>query len=297
MMARARESVDARSTESVVQTLLPILRQFCLSEYGIALGGSLAKGIGDAQSDLDLYLFTERVLPKDRRGELVEQAVGPGAQVVSWGRDEPFEQGGTDFWYGGYKVEVWLRNSRLVEETIAACRDGNIRRDWVRWTVMGFFNYVVLSDVHVMEIVQDPHGILADWKRDVGVYPDPLRQAIVDRFLPEAKFWPDNFHYHTAIERADVIYICGIVQQVLQALIQVVFALNDMYFPGEKKLAETLGQLSIQPCDFVRRVQDLLYPGRAVSVEDLWEQRRELVSLVAEVEQLWETRVVHVSKG
>ena len=56
MMVGAEGAVDARSTEPVVQALLPLLQQFCLSEYGIALGGSLAKGIGDAQSDLDLYL-------------------------------------------------------------------------------------------------------------------------------------------------------------------------------------------------------------------------------------------------
>lgn len=272
-----------------VQDLLPLLRAWVpdgQAKSGIALGGSYAKGIGDDQSDVDLYLFAEKVLPGAQRSQMIVEHLGPQAEVVSWGQDEPFEQGGTDFWHHGRKVEVWLRNSSRVEVTIAACCRGEIRRDWVRWTVQGFFNYVVLSDVHVMQVVDDPQGLLAGWKAAIASYPAPLREAILARFLPEAHFWPQNFHYRTAIARADVIYTTGIVQQTIQALIQVLFALNRVYFPGEKKLAQTLDHLPLKPPALVQRVQALLYPGRPVSVGDLEAQRLELVALLDEIEQL-----------
>ena len=51
----------------IVAGLLPLLRQFCSGDYGLALGGSYAKGIQDEQSDIDLYLFAGRVLPCARR--------------------------------------------------------------------------------------------------------------------------------------------------------------------------------------------------------------------------------------
>ncbi len=272
--------------EGLVQALLPLVRQFSSGPYGIAMGGSYAKGIADPQSDLDIYLFAETVLPAGRRSELTVQALGQGAQVTSWGQDGPFVEGGTDLWHQGHKIEVWLRNSRCVASTIAACRQGRIQRECVCWTVMGFFNYALLSDVRAMRIVEDPHGILAGWQRDVLEYPEALRQAILARFSAEAGFWPENFHYRTAVERADVIYTSGIVQQVAYALIQVVFALNRQYFPGEKKLAQTLAKLPTQPRDFVPRLQALLHPSIEASVEGLQAQRRELASLVAEVEAL-----------
>jgi hypothetical protein len=63
--------------------------------------------------------------------------------------------------------------------------------------------------------------MLARWKAQVAVYPEPLRDAILRQFMTEAAFWPDNPHYLSAIERGDVIYTSAIVQQVVQALIQV----------------------------------------------------------------------------
>ncbi len=272
-----------------VQDLLPLLRAWVSdgqAKSGIALGGSYAKWIGDDQSDVDLYIFADMVLPGAQRSQLIVEHLGPQTGVVSWGRDAPFEQGGTDFWYRGRKVEVWLRHSGQIGEMIAACCRGEIRRDWVRWTVQGFFNYVVLSDVYVMQVVDDPQGLLAGWKAAVETYPAPLREAILARFWPEARFWPQNFHYRTAIARADVIYTTGIVQQTLQALIQVLFALNRVYFPGEKKLAQTLDHLPLKPAALAERVQVLLYPGRPVSVDDLEAQRLELVALLDETEQL-----------
>ena len=278
--------MNTTTPEGLVQGLLPLLRRFCPAEHGLAMGGSYAKGMSDAQSDVDVYLFADKVLPAGRRSELVQELLGPEGQVTSWGEDEPFVEGGTDLYHQGHKVEVWLRNRQRVEETIAACRQGRIQRDCVCWTVMGFFNYALLSDLHAMQIVEDPQGVLAGWKREVTPYPEALRRAILARFSAEAAFWPGNFHYRTAVERADVIYTTGIVQLVVQALIQVVFALNRHYFPGEKKLAQTLGGLANLPPDFVPRVQALLYPGQAASVEALRAQRRELASLVEEVQQL-----------
>ncbi len=271
--------------EAVAGELLPVLRELCAGEYAVAIGGSHAKGSSDALSDVDVYLFARTVLPGPER--TLRVASVPGAcEVSSWGRDEPFVEGGTDFVYRGQRVECWLRNPEQVEATIAACKQGRIQRDPVVWTVMGFFNYVVLADVRAMRIVEDPYGLLARWKAEVGTYPERLRRMVLHRFMQEAAFWPDNFHYETAVERADVIYTSGIVQQVLHALIQVVFALNGEYFPGEKKLVHAMASLPVQPHAFAARVQGLVAPGSAPDVPQLREQRRELGALVAEMAAL-----------
>jgi hypothetical protein len=195
----------------LARELLPLLRRFCISPYGIAVGGSYAKGNSDALSDLDIYVFAQQVLPGRRRSELIVEALGKTSKAVSWGRDDPFIEGGTDFWYQGRRVECWLRNAQQVETTIASCKQGQIRREYAVWAVMGFFNYVLFADLQTMRIMEDPHGMLTHWKEETRAYPEPLRRAIVDRFLREAAFWRDIFHYRSAIERVDIIYTSGIV--------------------------------------------------------------------------------------
>lgn len=278
--------MDTPTPDFLMRELLPLLRQFCVGPYGIAIGGSYAKGSHDALSDVDVYLFSQQVRSGLQRNKLVVEALGETTAPVFWGCEDSFIEGGTDFSYQGCRVECWLRNTRQVEGTIASCRQGIIRREHVAWTVMGFFNYVVLADVRTMQIVEDPHGVLARWKEDVSTYPEPLRQAILRRFMAAATFWPENFHYRSAIERADRIYTSGIVQQVLYALIQVTFALNREYFPGEKKLAQVLEKLLVQPSVFSVRIQALLCPEEYLSVAKLRKQQQELCTLVTDMEQL-----------
>lgn len=272
--------------EQVVSALLPLLRNFCAGPCGIAFGGSHAKEAADAWSDVDVYLFAERVLPGARRAELVRQALGADSEAVSWGSDEPFVQGGTDFRRGGVPVEVWLRETGAVERALAECLAGRITRKPAVWAVMGFFGHAVMADVRAMRIIEDPVGVLARWKEQAAVYPEPLRRAILSRFTAEAGFWPGNLHYHTAVERADRIYAAGIVQQTVQALVQVAFALNREPFPGEKQLAAKLEKLPILPAAFAARIEALLYPGASPDAHRLRAQQRDLAALVGEIRSL-----------
>lgn len=272
--------------ESIVAGLLPLVRGFCAGPCGIAVGGSHAKGGGDAHSDVDIYLFADAVLPAAERDAAVARALGPAARPASWGADEPFVQGGTDFLHRGQRIEVWLRSAGQVEDAIRASLRGEVRREPAVWAVMGFFGHVALADVQSMRIVEDPGGMLARWKDEVRAYPEPLRRAILRRFTAEAAFWPGNPHYHSAVERGDAIYASAIVQQVAQALIQVIFALNRVYFPGEKKLAEAMDGLPVQPPDFAARLQALLFPACEPGVPALRDQQRELTALLDEMKQL-----------
>ncbi|MBN1582551.1 MAG: DUF4037 domain-containing protein [Anaerolineae bacterium] len=272
-----------------VSELQPLLRQFCdtapPNKYGIALGGAHAKGVADAESDLDLYVFADQVLPGTERKRLCTQ-FGGIESVTGWGEDMPFVQAGTDFYYRGLKVECWLRNTDYISNMIAECQAGVIHHNLVTWTVMGFYNYCALSDLNNMMPIDDPSGILSRWKDRVGQYPPKLRQAIITTYLGKAKFWPHNFHYRTAVERCDTLYVAGIVQQVVHNLIQVVFALNQVYFPGDKKLSAALDHLPTKPDHFTTRIQHLISPS-APGTQTLYEQQRqELIALVQEIDTL-----------
>ena len=270
----------------IVDTVLPLLRQFALGEYGLALGGAHAKGVEDQESDVDIYLFAKEVLPAQKRARRCKEFGGPITRVVSWGADTPFVQGGTDFYFEGTKVECWLRSTDYISNIVDDCTAGIVRREFVTWTVMGFYNHCTLSDLHNMVPVEDPAGVLSRWKAAVAEYPPQLRETILDDHLRAAQFWPENFHYRSAVARCDAIYAVGIVHQVVHNLIQVLFALNRTYFPGDKKLDVVLEHLEVKPAGFTERIKCLLLPGSGRDRETLDWQRTELIELTRQVEAL-----------
>ncbi len=103
------------------------------------------------------------------------------------------------------------------------------------------------------------------------------------KHLNAARFWPDNFHYKSAVERCDVIYTTGIVHQVAHNLIQALFALNETHFPGDKKLEAALAHLPLRPQNFALRVRRLMSPEVPADRALLTWQREELCRLLSEV--------------
>jgi len=271
---------------SIVAELLPLVRGFARGEYAIALGGAHAKGTADDESDVDLYLFANSVLPTEERTRMVVAFSSEVEGAYSWQDDAPFPDTGTDFHFRGRRIECWLRNAERVEQTIAECQQGVVKRGFVTWTTTGFYNHCCLSDVKAMVPVEDPSGIIARWKSQVAVYPGKLRETIINQHLAAAGFWPDNFHYMSAIKRGDVIYTSGIVQQVVHNLIQVLFALNETYFSGDKQLAQALDHLPRQPPRLGERITSLLLPSPPATPDVLRQQREALRSLLHDVRSM-----------
>jgi len=278
--------MTSQPIQRAVSDLLPLVRQFAQGDYAIALGGSHAKGTADDEADVDLYLFAHAVLPGDERKRIASDFSPEIESIRSWGDDTPFTNVGTDFRFRGHTVECWLRDIGHIERSIADCRQGVVKREFVTWTTTGFYNHCCLSDVSVMVPLDDPFGIIARWKSHVSTYPRKLRQAIVDQHLAAAEFWPENFHYLSAIERRDVIYATGIVQQVVHNLVQVLFALNEVYFPGDKQLDVAMAHLPRQPTRLCERIRVLLWPGTSATTQVLRDQRESLRSLLADVRDL-----------
>lgn len=274
------------TTDSLVTAMLPILYRLCDSQVSIAIGGSRTKGSADRWSDLDVYLFSMRVLPRSERETVVSTMLPNVCHVTSWGCDDPFLEGGTDFTFEGVRVECWHRNEASVEKKLRASLNGEITRQYSAWAVMGFFDHTVLADIRTMRIVADAHGTISRWKQAVRVYPEALRRSLLQRFMQEAAFWPNNPHYRSAIERVDLIYTSAIVQHTLHTLIQALFALNREYFPGEKQLVSAMDKLSLRPQGLSDRIRHILNPGIVMGRDELAIQASALADLVAEAKAL-----------
>ena len=65
-----------------------------------------------------------------------------------------------------------------------------------------------------------------------------------------------------------------------------VFALNQIYFPGDKKLAAALDHLPIKPDHFTTRIESLISPGVPGTLTMYRQQRQDLIDLVQEIDDL-----------
>ncbi|HTA76853.1 MAG TPA: nucleotidyltransferase domain-containing protein [bacterium] len=273
------------SVLSVINELLPLFRKFVTGKYAIALGGSLAKGKGDKHSDIDIYLFAHGVVSLEERIKLVKDFAGDQSnffvdfdfQTSWWGTV-------ADFDFKNYRIESTIRSVERVEKVISDCRAGVIENIRTSWNPYGFYNYVYLSDIESAYSLEDSSHILSAWKSQVASYPHKLKSAIVARSLEGTKFWLDNFHYLSAIQRDDFLYTSGIVQGSLHHLIQILFAINDKYYVGDKKNLEAVQEMKLKPEDFKERVKVLLATTSKVDV--LEKQREVLKALVSDVEKL-----------
>ncbi len=210
----------------------------------IALGGSRARGTATPSSDTDIGLYYRSGVEPDiewLRDTAKEMVDDPRAAIVTevgaWG---PWIVGGAWLSIGGRKVDLLYRCVEAVEETIRACRRGQVTMDYQPGHPHGFCSAIWMGEVALCRPLHDPEQSLAALKALTRPYPDTLRGAIVRRFLWEVLFSVENGEL--ALLRADQTHLAGCVYRALCCVGQTLFALNRRYLINEKgALAEAGG--------------------------------------------------------
>ena len=94
------------------------------------------------------------------------------------------------------------------------------------------------------------------------------------------RFWRHDYHYAHKVERGDVVFLAGMAAKLVHEMIQVLFAVNETYYPGDGTNLAFVEKFEIVPQDFAARVRMILYPP----AEDAFaKQCAELMALIDEV--------------
>ena len=141
------------------------------------------------------------------------------------------------------------------------------------WTINGHYNHCLLSVIKAARPMHDPAGIIAQWQSQLTVFPPKLKAAMLAHHVWRAGFWLDNFHYLSAIRRRDVVFTSGIVQNTLHHLLMSLFAINETFFPGDKKSLVYAAGFAKAPAGFVDAARQVLLPCDA----DALPQQREVL--------------------
>lgn len=261
------------NTQRKIDELTELLKQTANGKCAIALAGAHAKGTADAASDIDFYLFAQEAKPYEERKRLICSAADAGTEP--W-LDLSFDAtpwGGTmDFMYRGTPIETTARTISMMDRVVTDCLNGKFEIIPATWTSNGYYTFIYLCELSFIKPVWDPDGILAAYQQKAAVYPAPLRRSIIKTFMGRANTWIDNFHYESAVRRADILFTAPIVLHTVMDMIQVIFALNRVYFTGDKKLEAALSKMECCPAALRSNLAFLLSTPRDPEQLDLQRQ-------------------------
>jgi len=205
----------------------------------IALAGSQTNQRSDAASDIDVYVYhTDEVLLADR----TRIAQASGATQANLGMDF-FGQG--DEWIDGVTqigVDiVYFETTWMVAqiERVLTHHQANMGYSTAFWHTIRHY-----------QILHDPSGwFRALYEKCQQPYPEALRRAIIAKNYPILRgVIPAYLHQiEKAMKRNDAVSVNHRVAALLASYFDVLFALNYLPHPGEKRLL-SLAQKDCPKC-------------------------------------------------
>lgn len=249
----------------------------------VVLGGSVARGVADTGSDIDLGIYYHPSHPLDIDGlrrlatELDDRHAGDAVtEPGAWG---PWVNGGAWLTIGGQRIDWIYRDIERVSDVIADCRAGVITADYYLGHPHAFHSHIYAGEIATCRPLFDPGHVVTALKILVWPYPELLRDAIITRYLFDARFMLDVSAKTAA--RGDVFQVVGCFFRVAAALVQVMLALNGEYFVNEQRALKLADEAPIRPARFAPTIRRVL--GRAgTTPEQLGGSWAALDRLVAE---------------
>lgn len=247
----------------------PIFKKLAGTDvYSITLGGSHGKGISDRNSDFDFRIYYEKSVEQNTRRIIFEEI----NQLVSEWKAKNVEVDG-----------IFPRTYSQVDEQLELWLTGNGKLVPYEWTVWG---YNILTDIYNQQIIEDPYGRATQWKERLSVYPEALKASIIKKHASSLKYWRNDYHYLNKVKRKDVVFLSSITARLIQDIVQVIYAMNEFYYPGDGMNLKYSQLFEYKPYKFEERITEILHISES---DDGYEiQYKNMTGLIDDVLSLTE---------
>lgn len=192
----------------------------------VALGGSRAGKVFDEKSDYDMYVYCSSIAPVEKRKSVLEKYCS---------RMEL----GNSFWEyedncvlnDGIDIDVIYRNLDDFADGIADVVD--------KHNAHNGYTTCMWHNLRTCKIVFDKNGRLAALKAKYDrAYPQELKANIIERNMKllRGSMPAYELQISKAVGRNDYVSVNHRVTEFLASYFDIVFALNELTHPGEKRL-------------------------------------------------------------
>src|SRR5438046_6167565 len=243
-MAATARSVELRSIAQGVADALPA------SVEEVVVTGSVSRGVADEVSDIEMLVVTEDQLELD---ECFSLAAACGlTDLGTWG-----QQGVPTKRVSGYRdgvpIELIWWSRAHAEAAVDAIFAGDASAS---------------ADALANGIALRTSGLLAQWQERLRHYPDELAAArIEEAALTWGGFAPAGLL--TLIRPGERLALVERLVDDASRVVRIVFALNRVWPPTQKRLADRAATLTHKPERLAERIEEALTepdPRRAVIV-------------------------------
>lgn len=248
----------------------------------LVLGGSYATGRANADSDIDIGIYYHENNPFDIQEiqKIARKYAKDNAPTVTdfyqWG---PWVNGGAWIQTEAGKVDFLYRNVNQVRRTIQDAMEGIWENHYDQQPPYGFTSLFYLAEIEACKAIFDPQNVIQYLKSLVKIYPEPLKNKVIQDSLWAAEFSIINTEGFA--QSNDYYNTFGCFTRTLKSIVQALFAINEIYPISDKKALEILEKAVQKPKDLTRKVESIL--KAKVSLTDSLTQ---LNSLFQEVVQL-----------
>jgi hypothetical protein len=210
----------------LAQTIADRFAQLPLVE-AVSFTGSWNMGVADSKSDIDLYVFSHGDIPvADRMALATRRPDGAEFDNRYWGT--------ADTWYD---LETGIRIEPIY--WWVSWLEGEIDRVLHRYEAWTGYTTAFWHSIRSGRILFDRSGWLTRLHAEAQQpYPEALRRAIIAKNHPTLRLLSSSYlqQLQAAIRREDIVSLNHRVAAFLAGYFDVLFALNSVPHPGEKRL-------------------------------------------------------------
>ncbi|WP_338673979.1 nucleotidyltransferase domain-containing protein [Streptomyces sp. SCSIO 30461] len=233
--------------------------------HAVALGGSRARGAHRPDSDWDLGLYYRGTPDTAALAALAATFTGGPVEVAGPGGWGPWVDGGVWLTADGARVDWILRDLDRVESVWADCRVGRYEVGVQAGHPLGFWSPAYAGEVALCRVLADPSGELTALRTETAVYPEPLRQALVEAA------WEADFSVAAAaksVRGGDALHVSLCLSRAFGVLTQSMHAAHRTWLLNEKGALASASRLPNAPADFGDRAAAALRALDATAVAD-----------------------------
>jgi predicted nucleotidyltransferase len=232
----------------------------------VVLAGSQTANLSDAYSDLDLYIYSDQQIPLADRADIARELADSSTIEINkpfWGPEDAWTDRAS-----GLGVDLIYWSPRWIEDQVNRVlvhHQASVGYSTCFW-------YTVLHS----EPVFDRNGWFAAFQQQVNQpYPDPLRRSVLTMNYPVLRQISSSYRHQIelAVQRQDRVSVSHRIDALLASYFDVLFAVNRVPHPGEKRLIQHASRLSKLPHDMVRLIDSLI-----CSIGSPWEDQNSLLA-------------------